>query len=274
MIPNTERIISIDMAPLSEIVKALVPNVNNPGVLDEIPLPFSRLKFTTELYVNNLFINTSVYEIFQARTIMNLIRVHKSQTDKNLNASGVIDFKKKLKFPTEYLLTGFRSVNNSKDFDTWWLMGKQKTKTNTNKLLTPAIIWNTALNNSQLVVREAVEVTTLENVVDTLSIESHGIKLFQEFPSLFYNSYIPIKYPKNNLTVSPCDNSIFMINFNLYPGKFNPSGYYNLSSARELTMSYKLLPAQSYNDIELVTTSKALNFLIRRGDTLCLLYAV
>lgn len=273
MIPNSERKIICEMAPLEEIVKALVPNVNNPSILDEVPLPFSRLRLSAELYVNNLFINTSVYEIFQARTVMNLIRVHKSQTASNLNQSGSIKLLN-LKYPTEFLMTGFRSRNNSKNFDKWWLMGKQKTRTNSNKLLAPAIVWNSALNNSQLVVREAVEVSTLENVVDTLGITSNGINLYSDLPSSFYNSYIPIKYPKHNVMVSPCDNSMFMINFNLYPGKFNPSGYYNMSTGREITINYKFLPANSYNDIEMITTSRAINFLIRRGDTLCLLYAL
>ena len=148
-------------------------------------------------------------------------------------------------------MTGFRSRNNSKNFDKWWLMGKQKTRTNSNKLLAPAIVWNSALNNSQLVVREAVEVSTLENVVDTLGITSNGINLYSDLPSSFYNSYIPIKYPKHNVMVSPCDNSMFMINFNLYPGKFNPSGYYNMSTGREITINYKFLPASSYTDIEM-----------------------
>ena len=71
--------------------------------------------------------------------------------------------------------------------------------------------------------------------------------------------------------------SVFLVTFCLYPGKFNPSGHYNLSAGRELYINYSLRP--EFADIEpgraeMVISMSALNFLIRKGDRINLRYAL
>jgi hypothetical protein len=77
--------------------------------------------------------------------------------------------------------------------------------------------------------------------------------------------------------VSPSDTSSFLVNFCLYPGKFNPSGYYNLSAGREMYINYSLKPAAADiegGDAEMVISMSALNFLIRKGDKISLRYSL
>jgi hypothetical protein len=63
----------------------------------------------------------------------------------------------------------------------------------------------------------------------------------------------------------------------LYPGKFNPSGYYNLSAGREMYINYVLKPQFATAEsgrFEMVILMSALNFIVRRGDHLHLRYSL
>lgn len=276
LIPNSQRVITCQLAPLRDMVQALVPNGTNPGELDPVPLPFNNLPFEASLYVNGLYTNPEIHDIFSTRVGFSLIRVHRRQVNQ-LQASSDQFLLDQLKYPAEYFMAGFRSRQLQSDFDRWYLMGTLTPRINTNKLLVPAMIWNTALGIAQLVVREAVESSTLDPIVDTIGVTAHGIDIFPMIPSPFYNAYLPIRYAENSMVVSPEDTSAFLITLCLYPGKFNPSGYYNLSAGREMYLRYSLKPA--FADIiggeyEMVLSMSALNFLMRKGDKIALRYSV
>jgi hypothetical protein len=153
-------------------------------------------------------------------------------------------------------------------------MGAPPARTDANTLVVPAMIWNAVLGLCQLVCREATEVSSLASLVQHLGVTAHGITLYPELPSVFYSSYLPIRYFTNSLAVSPVDPGAFFILFCLYPGKFNPSGHYNLSAGRELYINYKLLDEVGPGVVEMVTSMAALNFLVRRGDTCSLRFSM
>jgi hypothetical protein len=288
LIPNTQRTITCELAALGDIIQALVPSVAPPpplapdgkapapGTLDVVPLPFTKLGIECDLYVNGLYVNPEIHDVFASRIGFSLIRVHRRQVNQLQHTSGrfLLD---QLKFPAEYLMLGFRSRLLASDFDRWWMMGFPKVHTGADKLLVPAMIWNNDLQVCQLVCREALEVTTLENHVDTLGVTAHGVEIFPSLPTSFYNAYMPTRYAENSMVISPVDTSAFLVNFCLYPGKFNPSGYYNLSAGRELYIDYKLkasLADLEPGDAEMVTSMSALNFLMRKGDKVHLRYAL
>lgn len=276
LIPNSQRVVSCSLAPLGLILQALAPDPAAPGHLMPVPLPVSRLGVTLELFVNNLFTNPEIHDVFASRVGFSLIRVHRRQTHRMQSAADrfLLD---QLKYPAEFFLVGVRSRELAADFDRWWLMGTPAARPDTSKLMVPAMLWNVGLGVCQLVCREAVEVSSLDTAVETIGITAHGIELYPQLAGVFYNAYLPIRYAENSMTVSPVDTSAFLINFCLYPGQFEPSGHYNLSAGRELYIDYTLKPAApdaTLNANEMVISMSALNFLIRSGDGVRLKYSL
>jgi len=280
MIANTQRTITVQLAPLDQLVQALLPAPGAhdpllPSALVRAPLPFSRVPIEASLYVNNLTTNPEIHDIFASRIGFSLFRVHRRQSHQ---LEGPVDsvLMAQMKYPAEYLMVGMRDRTLANDFDRWWLMGTQLPKPDTAKLLVPAMIWNKSLAVAQLVCREAVESSTLDSFTSSIGVKAHGVELYPELPATFYNAYLPIRYNENSMTVSPVDTSEFLITFCLYPGNPNPSGYYNLSAGRELYIKYrtKASAGDPKSRFEMVTTMSALNFLVRKGDGVSLRYAM
>lgn len=282
LIPNTQRTITVELAPLDLLVQALVPGpAGNPLVpvgLVPVPLPFSKLAIEADLYVNGLYVNPEIHDIFASRIGFSLVRVHRRQTSQLQGPAGAF-LLDQLKYPAEFLLVGFRARANTLDFDRWWLMGARAPRVDANKLLVPAIVWNGVLQIFQLVVREATEASSLDSFVRTIGVTAHGIEIYPRLPAEFYGAYLPIRYMANSMNVAPVDTSAFLVSFCLYPGLWNPSGYYNLSAGRELYLNYSLREAAFGGEFfpgqaEMVVSMSALNFVMRRGDAFSLRYCL
>lgn len=281
LIPNTQRTIVCHISPLDEILEALIPDPASPGAFIKTPIPFNSLGMDINLYVNGLYVNPEIHDIFASRVGFSLIRVHRRQINQIQSQSGnfLLD---QLKFPAEYFMFGFRARSLKNDFERWHLMGKKLDRTLApgTKLYVPSVIWNPGPPAAipQLVVREAVEFSTLKSIVDTIGLTAHGIEIFPNIPGPFYNAYLPSKYNQNSMICSPTDTSIFLISFCLYPGKFNPSGYFNLSAGREMYLNYSLRADAAEGMIggeyEMILSMSALNFLVRKGDKVSLRYSL
>jgi hypothetical protein len=155
-------------------------------------------------------------------------------------------------------------------------MGSPRQRADSSKLYVYAAVWDAGLGAVAMDTREALDVTTLENPVDTIGVTAHGIEIYPQLPSPFYNAYMPIRYAENSMVISPADSSAFLVNLCLYPGKFSVTGYYNLSAGREMYINYGLKPAAAAaadNAYEMVISMSALNFLMRKGDKIHLRYA-
>jgi hypothetical protein len=267
LIPNTQRTITAELAPLSEIVQAL----DQTGA--PTALPFSRMQVEISLYVNGLFVNPEIHDIFSSRIGFSLIRVHRRQiTPLQLPADSIL--LDQLKFPAEFLMVGIRSKENALSFDHWFLYGRARARADTEKIMVPAMLWNTTLGVCELVCREATEVSTLDPLAESYSVTAHGTTMFMSSPTPFYNAYLPGRYFTSTELVSPFDSSAALIPFCLYPGNYAPSGYYNLSAGRELYLNYVASQISSDAPAELVISMAALNFLIRKGDSVTLKYAM
>jgi hypothetical protein len=280
MIPNSQRTITCELAPLHHIIQALIAIPANTNDLKPYPypltlttIPFSKIEFEANVYVNNLYVNPEIHEMFASRIGFSLIRVHRRQI-KMIQAAKDAFLLDQLKYPAEYLMLGFRSKRLVNDFDRWWMMGIPRVRNDFTYLSVPAYTWEPLVGLPVISALAALEVTTLNSFVDMIGITANGIEILPVMPSVFYNSYLPIRYAENSLVVSPTDTSAFLISFCLYPGKYNPSGYYNLSANRELYLNYTLkedliAPGES----EMVISMSALNFIVRNGDKLTLRYS-
>lgn len=283
----SQRTLKIQITNIERIVQALIYDNTGTGDIriapsgtSIVPLPNSGLTFQASLYVNQLYTYSYIADIMRRDFNFNLIRVHKRQITGLQNPSDLI-LLNQLQYPGEYLSVGFRNKANVEDFDRWHLMGSNyltEDSNNIRSLHVPAIIWNADHGIRQLVTREAIQSTSLNNIVGDIELTTNaGITIYPQLSHSFFNDYLPIRYNKNSAVISPYDNNMFLITFCFYPGKFNPSGYFNLSTTRELHIRYWLHPDYSdtyNNNYEIVICMSALNFLYRQGDSLSLKYTM
>lgn len=268
LIPNSQRTVVCDLAPLADIVQAVDQLTGLP-----IPLPFDRVGLQIDLYVNNIFVNPEVHELYASRVGFSLIRVHRRQM-KMMNTSTASILLDQLKYPAEYLYVGFRDRENLKDFDHWHLHGRAPARPPGSEVLVALTYRDIVANVNPVVITDTKDVGTLEPIAESFKLTAHGIDLFPSMPASFYNTYLPQRYFAGTAVVAPQDTSAFLATFCLYPGKHNPSGYYNLSAGRELYLSYQASTVDHENTAEAVVSMSALNFLVRKGDKAFLRYAL
>ena len=276
-IPTSQRTILIEMNTIENIIQTFINPQDDNGVNDDIltpvSLPISKLNIEAELYVNGIYLDNSIYDLVTSHTKQKNILLQKEDSIILHN----------MRFPTEYMMIGFRNRQNTIDFNRWFLMGTPKVHpTNNYKSfwVFPTCVNITGSANFSLRLRLATEFTTLENFVDTLNLSSYGLDISPVLPTQFYNCYIPLRYADQSLTVSPHDNSVFLLTFAHYIGKKDFNGYFNLSTNRELYITYKFKSShqfvQSYqaNQAEMIISMTAINILYRNGDRLALKFSV
>jgi hypothetical protein len=96
--------------------------------------------------------------------------------------------------------------------------------------------------------------------IDSITIQAHGIPIYNGFLSKFYNAYLPYHYGGPNVNV-PQDKGALFIPFNLYPGTYQPSGHLNISRAREFYLTYNSSVISTSNVGTLIVSAEAINFL-------------
>ena len=269
LIPNSQRTVSIALAPISDILRAYDQNT-----LEVTTLPISQLGMRIELYVNNLFTNPEIYDIFAARVGFSLIRVHRRQAQ-TINQAEDRILLNKLKYPAEYMYVGVRDRVNAAHFDHWHLFGRARARTNATSLVAAAAQWNATLGMNQLVCRSATESSGLDPILDTMNLTAHNVDLYPaKMAASFYNTYLPQRYFGGTALVAPRDEAAMLVTFCLYPGSGNPSGYYNLSAGRELYFNYTAATVVNSAPAEFVASMSALNFLVRNGDRTTLRFSI
>lgn len=117
-----------------------------------------------------------------------------------------------------------------------------------------------------------VEANVPTATMDTITISAHGIKIYDNFPAAFFNDYMPYTYGGPNI-VSPKDQGVYMIPFNLYPGSYQPSGHINVSRAREFYLDYTSSVIATNTTGVLVVLASALNFLLISDGSAVLRYS-
>ena len=121
-IPYGQRFIDVTFASANEILQHL--HANNPA-LDapgQNPVAVPDIN-TCELYINNIFVNPEIHDIFIKRIGFSLIRVHRKQVIRT-NKSDDNLLLNQLKWPIETLYVGLRpsdnvDVNSTKMLEDW-----------------------------------------------------------------------------------------------------------------------------------------------------------
>ncbi len=167
-----------------------------------------------DLYINNLFVNSEIHDIFIKRVGFNLIRVFRQQAPTLTQANDEI-LLNELKWPIEYIMVGARPDANAQDPDNWHKY---------------SMVQKVPLKQYHSTGHDAGWVdssfTFQQNIalMDRIGIKAHGVKIYDdEFTADFYSTYLPWRYGNN--VVTPEDTGAHMINFCLYPGEYQPSGH-------------------------------------------------
>jgi hypothetical protein len=108
--------------------------------------------------------------------------------------------------------------------------------------------------------------------VDTMSLTSHGIVIFDGFCDTFFNQYLPFHYGGPAL-VTPDDPGALFINMALFPRSYQPSGHLNISRARETYLKFTTSYVSNKTPADLLAVAVAINFLLITDGSAVLRYS-
>jgi len=192
---------------------------------------------TIELYINNIFVNPEIHDIYIKRIGFSLIRVYRFQRV-TFNTSSGDQLLSQLKWPIETIFAGLRPQFNvarpvysglsvtSGNVNSWRDWHKLTSLTdnlcegvsNASALLPttnadPTLITvATSATQSSAVRDRRLVYQTSQKTIDVVSITAHGIPIFNQFNAEFFSDYMPYQYGGYNV-VTPEDRGALMINF-------------------------------------------------------------
>ncbi len=240
-----------------------------------------------ELYINNIFVNPEIHDIYIKRIGFSLIRVHRFQSTRVAVSSDNL-LLSQLKWPIETMYVGLRpavnisssNVNQYRDWHRLTLMTDEiinhACSANGDVMIDDTVAFNATSEKHKTFLSQ----TVLERIIypvptatiDTIQLQAHGINIFQTFKTAFYRDYLPYTFGGTNIN-TPEDEGALMLNFCLYPGTYQPSGHINVSRAREFYLQYASSYVSSSTPSDLLTLAYAINFLLISDGSAVLRYS-
>jgi hypothetical protein len=281
-IPFGQRFINVKLAAGADIFGLYTGAVGTTkntvsAIIGDVTVTYPTVS-TMELYINNIFVNPEVHDIFIQRIGFSLVRVHRRQVTTVNKASDEL-LMQALKWPIETLYFGFRPTTNLTDVAA--AGGVAGTAGNLNGFSGGKFeLWHRFHTSARAATNggddwgasgldAAVETQTKQ--VTNITLTAHGIPIYNEFPAEFFNAYQPQHYGGYNV-VAPEDPGLYMMNFCLYPGTYQPNGHINVSRAREFYLKYTSSVITSAATSSLVVYASALNFLLISDGSAVLRY--
>jgi len=278
-IPYGQRFINIDLASPQQLLRAII----NPGALStsslSAPTVTTPVFANFDLYINNIFVNPDIHDIFIARIGFTLIRVHRRQVT-TVNKSSDNILLQQLKWPIETMYIGLRPTANVTTNATTTSTGTgayqasviDPNMTDWHKFGVVTTSYSAQSGGRVTGANTDYILSTQAGHVNNISITAHGVPLYNNIPSKFFNSYVPFLYGGWNIT-TPTDPGLYMVTFNLYPGTYQPSGHINVSRAREFYIQYDSSYVSSSATADLIVNAVAINFLLVSDGSATLRYA-
>jgi hypothetical protein len=279
--------------------KPFPSNSNFPGITFPTTIPQLtnvNSNVTAELYINNIFVNPEIHDIYIKRIGFSLIRVFREQIQ--AVSSGALSdiLLSQLKWPIEYMFIALQPTwNTNTTYNTnawrdWHRMTKQINALPSSTLLanhysqsvsaygTPTPVGGTPTTNTSNVTITQEAVNSVQYwlpvpTIDNMSITSHGIQLFDNLPSAFYNTYMPYNFGTPMMN-TPEDVGVMFVTFALYPGNYQPSGHLNISRARETYVNISsTYVSQTNGKVTFIAVAIAINFLLISDGSAVLRYS-
>jgi hypothetical protein len=251
-----QKYINLIPCSLAKLLKAYDPLDN------EIPLPFNELgMISCEMYLNNLFVDPRIAEIYMNDIGFNIIRQFKHT---RLQLSKATDKKILKDFPhvIESMRMGFRPTVNENDFEDWYRF----TKVANNSITIPAVISNPP--NPPLLVYRSMTYKTETLPVSIFSLKIDNAYLFEELPYELINTFTPHMAQiqgKNGKQMYPSDKGLSLVSFSRKIGERNPTGYLNAARIKEFFISWENADISLAQPVELYISATIINFLIVDG---------
>jgi Large eukaryotic DNA virus major capsid protein len=300
-IPFGQRYITIDLASQNDMlyespsifVKKVVNDTNSTSVRYT---PYFRINGVNdvtieniELYINNIFVNPEIHDIYIKRIGFSLIRVFRQHTQTCSQSGNDEKLLSQLKWPVEYMFVGLRprwnntAISNNTGVSAGSVSGNQYVWRDWHRLTKMVnAVQNTALDLNVNVggVDSVVSSGKIMNseyylpvpTVDALSLTSHGITIFDSFNDTFFNQYMPFHYGGTALT-TPDDVGALFINMALFPRSYQPSGHLNISRARETYLKWTTSYISPSTSADLLVIAVAINFLLISDGSCVLRYS-
>jgi len=300
-IPFGQRFITIDLAQQSVLTYEF-PSIYLETITDDganrrtytyTPI-FQRFGMTSvsilkmELYINNIFVNPEIHDIYIKRIGFSLIRVYRQQSQQTNQESGDEKLLSQLKWPVEYMFVGLRPTWNVKDITT---TGTLVTGGNQNQWrdwhrLTRMVDAKCDEKDQAFTANTGAPLSAGTSVgkvipdryylpvpsVNSMSLIAHGISIFDDFTDKFYNQYIPYHYGGPSL-MTPDDVGALFVNMALFPRSYQPSGHLNVSRSRETYLKWTTSYISSKTPADLLVVAVALNFLLITDGSAVLRYS-
>jgi len=246
-----------------------------------------------ELYINNIFVNPEIHDIYIKRIGFSLIRVYRQHTQR-CNGDGADEkLLSQLKWPIEYMFVGLRPTWNIKDVtvtgsvvaggnQNQWRDWHRLTRLVDASCDDPSLA-STWIDPSGIATAGIAATSSVGQVmpdqyylpvptVDSMSLTAHGIVIFDGFNDTFFNSYMPFHYGGTSL-VTPDDPGALFINMALFPRAYQPSGHLNISRARETYLKWTTSYISSATPADLLAVAIAINFILISDGSAVLRYS-
>jgi hypothetical protein len=309
-IPFGQRFISIDLT-LQQHLTFEFPSIYLETIQDPLsPAPsggptaqrvktytpiFQKLGFSEvaiekmELYINNIFVNPEVHDIYIKRIGFSLIRVYRQHTQRCNQESSDEKLLSQLKWPIEYMMVGLRPVWNIKDVtvgtggvvtggnqNQWrdWHRMTRLVDVTCDEPSLAEVPSGAAVAGAGSSIGKVIPDTYYLPVptVDSLTLTSHGIVIFDNFNDTFFNQYMPYHYGGPAL-VTPDDIGALFVNMALFPRSYQPSGHLNISRARETYLKWATSYISAKTPADLLAVAVAINFLLITDGSAVLRYS-
>jgi hypothetical protein len=239
-----------------------------------------------ELYINNIFVNPEIHDIYIKRIGFSLIRVYRQHTQTCSQSVSEEKLLSQLKWPVEYMFVGLRprwnttSVSNLSGANAGTVAGNQyvwRDWHRLTKMINAVQDTSTSVDVSATLGSVANNVMSSEYylpvpTVDSLSLTSHGITIFDSFNDTFFNQYMPFHYGGTALT-TPDDVGALFVNMALFPRSYQPSGHLNISRARETYLKWNTSYISPSTSADLMVIAIAINFLLISDGSCVLRYS-
>ncbi len=240
-----------------------------------------------ELYINNIFVNPEIHDIYIKRIGFALIRVHRFQANR-MSVSTENVLLAQMKWPIETMFAGLRptvniassNLNQYRDWHKLTLLTDNvidiSAKSHSEVMIDDTVAYNAVsikhkTNSSQESV-ERITFPSITETIDTLQLQAHGINIFSSFKAQFFRDYMSYTFGGSNI-ITPEDAGAMMLNFCLYPGTYQPSGHINVSRAREFYLQYSSSYCSSSTQCDLLVLATAINFLLISDGSAVLRYS-
>jgi hypothetical protein len=241
-IPYGQRFVNVEVASFTDLAQGLAIDSAGPAggtstseaVAMGTDLTAGSTIPTFDLYINNLYVQPEIHDIFIRRIGFTLIRVHRRQKTRVTSLSNSNELLSQLKWAVEYMYVGFRSVDNGDTaateeyLDGWWKFG------NVSDVVTGVLLPSQGSAAGTTAIHAQFQNSL--PLVNKLSVTAQGIELYKDIPAKMLNSYIPLVY--GDKVTSPEDENAYMVNFCLHPGHAQPSGHINVSRSREFYLAF------------------------------------